>query len=137
MIRFLSLLTLALFSLTGAERSYGSFTVKRLDYVIDGDTFVVTLAASYPALIRDSLHIRIYGINTPELHAPDSVTRSQAVNAKAFAAGYLQRAKRITLQNVMRDKYFRCLAVVKCDTLDLGAALIRAGLAVPYFGGTK
>ncbi len=122
---------------TAGERTYGNATIKHLEYVIDGDTFVVSLTAAYPRIIGDSVHVRIYGVNTPEIHSPDSAAHAQAVKAWNFAESKLRSAKRITLVNMGRDKYFRILATVRCDTLNLGAALIRAGLAVPYFGGTK
>ncbi len=131
------LLYLFLVAAFAFERSYGKLNVPKLEYVIDGDTFVVTLASGFPAIIRDSIHVRIYGINTPEMSSKDSASHANALKARIYLEAQLRQAKRIALTHVMRDKYFRLLAVVKADTMDVGAAMIRAGLAVPYFGGTK
>lgn len=40
-------------------------------------------------------------------------------------------------RSIKRDKYFRLLGDVYVDDKNLGASLVKAGLAVPYEGGTK
>lgn len=49
----------------------------------------------------------------------------------------LTKAKQIKLKNIGRDKYFRILAEVWADDVSLSKAMLDAGLAKPYDGGTK
>jgi micrococcal nuclease len=55
----------------------------------------------------------------------------------AALIGVLTEAKQIELVDMRRDKYFRILAGIRADGQDLAQMLIKAGLAVPYDGGTK
>jgi endonuclease YncB( thermonuclease family) len=119
------------------ERTYGNFTVRHVDWIIDGDTFVVDLSDAYPPLFADSIHVRIDSIDTPEIHSKDSTERAVAQAAKAFIEQRLLAARRVKLVATKRDKYFRVLASVYCDTLNLGKDLLRRGMARPYLGGTK
>ena len=49
----------------------------------------------------------------------------------------LTNAKTIDLLNVERGKYFRLVASVRIDGIDLSNLLLREGFAVEYDGGTK
>jgi micrococcal nuclease len=123
-------------SLYAGKRTYGDAVVSRLINVHDGDTFKVCLS-NMPAIVGDSILVRIYGIDTPELHSDKPYERDLAIKAKAYAENRLKNAKIITLKNMRRDKYFRILAEVYVDRWDLGKELVRVGLAVEYNGGKK
>lgn len=104
----------------------------------DGDTCTVTLSdASLPAVLAEHLPVRIAGIDTPERRSHCAAERRLAATAREFLRGRLARATRIDLVAPQRDKYFRLLAMLRADGQDLGAALLAAGLARPYGGGTK
>ncbi len=49
----------------------------------------------------------------------------------------LGNASHITLRNVMRGKYFRLVAQIEADGVNVSQRLLERGLAVPYDGGTK
>lgn len=118
------------------EENYGSVTVDKIVSVYDGDTFTVDIN-KYPSIIGKKMHIRIYGIDTPEMKDDNPVVKQKAKSAKDFATKKLTKAKVVVLKNLMRDKYFRVLATVTADGEDVGQSLINAGYAKPYFGATK
>ena len=49
----------------------------------------------------------------------------------------LSRAAQIPLREVTRGKYFRLVAQIEADGVDVSQRLLKSGLAVPYDGGTK
>ena len=57
--------------------------------------------------------------------------------AKQFTVSKLRESKTIRLTGIERDKYFRILADVSLDGIDLGRLLLEAKLAVPYTGAKK
>lgn len=103
--------------------------------VIDGDTIAVR-AEIWLDLAVTSL-VRIRGIDTPELRGACSEEAAMAVTARARLAALAGDAVR--LRNVTRDKYGgRVVAdVAATDGTDLAAAMIAAGLARPYEGGSR
>ncbi|HNP80176.1 MAG TPA: thermonuclease family protein [Nitrospira sp.] len=104
----------------------------------DGDTCTVTLSdGSLPAVLGEHLPVRLAGIDTPERHSHCAAERELAHAARNFLRERLARATRIDLIFPQRDKYFRLLATLRADGQDLNAALLTAGLARPYAGGTK
>ena len=73
---------------------------------------------------------------------PDSSTRCEAEKAKARAArdylkALLERATRIDLVDAERGKYFRIVATVQADGVDVAVVLIQEGLARSYEGGSR
>jgi len=104
----------------------------------DGDTCTVTLNDPLlPAIFGERIPVRLDGIDTPERHSPCADERRQAKAARTFLLDRLAHATRVDLVTPRRDKYFRILALVTADGEDLSAALLHAGLAYPYHGGTK
>lgn len=105
--------------------------------VIDGDTFVVQIAGV-------NHHIRMKGINTPELRSGtnhDGPAEPYAQAAKEFLAANI--GNQVTLEfdsdcpppqlSTCLDRYGRLLAYVRLtDSSDLGAALLTNGLARVY-----
>lgn len=91
--------------------------------VIDGDTFVL-----------DGEKVRVENIDAPEIRP----CRCQAecdlgYRAKAFTERFL--VGEIVLERIpRRDRYGRTLARVRVGDVDLGEALIAAGLARPWEG---
>jgi len=104
--------------------------------VYDGDTITVDIPG-VPAVFGDDIGVRIMGIDTPEMRGGTSETRRLAVQARDAVRGWCQAGGAVTLRDVARDKYFRVLARVECQGVDVAAELVRMGLAKPYDGGTK
>ncbi|POP51226.1 nuclease [Zhongshania marina] len=121
-------------ALSAAE--FGSATVAAVRTIYDGDTFRVNIDG-WPAVVGDSMPVRIKGIDTPELRGKCQREKEAARAAKQFSVARLREGKLIELKGIERDKYFRLLAEVWVDGVSLGEQLILGGFAVPYGGGTK
>ena len=117
-------------------KTYGAFYVSELIKVIDGDTIKVNIAHVHP-LIGEAISVRFAGIDTPEISSTDPKIKALALKAKTFTEEALKSADHILLKNLRRDKYFRILAEVHIDGVNLSEKLIEAGLALPYRGGKK
>ena len=98
--------------------------------VVDGDTIEVAIDLGFHVTIHE--RVRIYGVDTPERGQPGWA------EATAFTTA-LVTGKTLTANTVKGvDKYGRFLAVLHTvDGLEVAAAIIAAGLGVPYFGGKK
>ncbi len=96
-----------------------------VDRVIDGDTIVVHLGIG-PGLELHGVHVRIEGINAPEVRAPGGP------EARDYARSLLPEGTEITLTSTHSDKYGRLLAFVMLEAsgLDFGFAMVEAGHAV-------
>ncbi len=110
--------------------------------VYDGDTFKVQLPGMLEVFGHE-LPVRINGIDTPEIRSSCSTDvlraaeRHKAGLAKDFLLGALRGGQKIELHNLARDKYFRLLADVYIDDINVGTAMVERGHAVAYDGGTK
>jgi len=102
----------------------------------DGDTCKVTIAG-LPEVFGDHISIRLKGIDTPEIRGKCSKEKALAKIARDMVRTRLEQAKQIDVIDAERGKYFRLVARLEADGVDLSALLIQKGLAVPYVGGTK
>jgi len=118
------------------DKTYGTATVASVTSIYDGDTFRANLIG-YPEIIGNRIGIRINGIDTPEMRGQCQKEKNAAYRAKEFTVAQLRNAKKVELRNMQRGKYFRIVADVYVDGRNLGAMLIKNGLAVPYDGGHK
>ena len=57
--------------------------------------------------------------------------------AQRFAEKTLRSAKVVELRNLQRGKYFRIVADVYADGVNVGEELVKESLAVVYDGGRK
>lgn len=93
--------------------------------VVDGDTLGLA-----------GRRIRLVGMDAPEL------TQTCDLGGKPYACGEVARDALVSLTRGFavtchaqgRDRYGRLLAMCEAAGLDLGASLVRNGLAVPYGG---
>ena len=108
--------------------------------VYDGDTFYSdTLDVGWGASLNKP-KFRIMGIDTPEKgwRAKTDRERALSLQAKKFLEQLIFSAVEVLVySNDGRGKYGRWLVNVVCDGVDVGTALMEAGLARPYDGGTK
>jgi len=113
-------------STLGAGRpAYGTQIVR----VIDGDTVVVA----------GGEHVRVLNIDAAEMppHSHCALEEHMALAAKARVAELVAQAQEITLASGGdrdRDVYGRQLRLIRIDGEDLGARLMREGLAQPWRG---
>jgi len=100
--------------------------------VIDGDTFEAAARIWLGQAI--DIHVRIAGIDAPELHARCAQERAQAEAARDFLAHRIEGGQ-VRLSAVRYDKFGgRVDAIVQDGQGDIGAAMVRARLARPYHG---
>ncbi|MBF0190261.1 MAG: thermonuclease family protein [Magnetococcales bacterium] len=102
----------------------------------DGDTIRFDIPGVHP-LFGENIPVRVRGMDAPEIRAHCPLEKERAVRAREMVRERLSKAARITLVEMGRDKYFRIVARVVADGVDVGEMLLRAGLAVPYDGGRK
>lgn len=102
--------------------------------VIDGDSVVIEV----PSLPHVG-EIRLRGIDTPELNGHCPAERAKAQEAKAALTAMLPTMLRVRVLDVQPDKYFgRFIAdVILPDGTSAANAMMAAGLARPYSGGTR
>ena len=118
------------------DKSFGNATVLEITSIYDGDTFRANIKG-FPAVIGEHMSIRINGIDTPELRGKCDKEKQLARLAKQFTVGRLRAANSVVLKNIKRGKYFRLIADVYLDGVNLGDQLIKQGHAVKYKGNTK
>ncbi len=109
---------------------YGSAKVLKVVSVYDGDTFRANISG-FPDIIGKNIPIRIHGIDTPESRGKRA-DKAAALKAKAFTVKMLNKAKVIELKEIRRGKYFRIVARVIMDGVDLGNELLKRGFARPF-----
>lgn len=102
----------------------------------DADTITVQIPDVHP-LIGDKISVRVLGVDTPEIKGNLPCEKEAARAAKRLVESLLKQAKRIDLNDVERDKYFRVLADVSVDGRSLSGLLLKNGLAYSYEGKTK
>lgn len=129
-------LAMVTFSLNAKTHTYGNAIVSEITSIYDGDTFRANIEG-FPTIVGEHMSIRINGIDTPELRGKCPQEKAQAKLAKQFTVKHLRAAKRITLKNIKRGKYFRLIADVYVDGVNLANQLIKYHHATAYYGKTK
>jgi endonuclease YncB( thermonuclease family) len=102
----------------------------------DGDTFKVKLDDKLPAIFK-TMSVRVRGINAPEITSKEPCEKAIAIAAKKVLETTLSNAKCINLLDVKPDKYFRLLATVQADGVDVRYLMISKHMAVKYDGGKR
>ena len=102
----------------------------------DGDTCTFTIHGVHP-LLGDKIGVRLAGIDTPEIRGQCPSEKQKAIEARDFLVQHLENADEIILAETERGKYFRLVAVIYADGVNLNEEMVRAGHAVLYDGDTK
>ena len=115
---------------------YGPYTLQA-PIAIDGDTIQADVLI-WPNIVADA-HIRVVGVDTPELHATALCERTLAQKAKTFTDAWILSHQPITIANIKPDKYSGRVdaEVIGKDGTLLTEALIAAGIGRPYNGGAR
>ena len=102
----------------------------------DGDTCYV-IAPSLPESLQ-KMSIRILGIDTPEIRGACTEEKELALEGREVANNLFRNAEKIEFRGYKWDKYGgRILTDVYIDNQNYAELLMMAGLARPYYGGTK
>ncbi len=135
----LSLLTALLFASSGENNcAHDAKTFRCVKYVrnYDADTITFNIPNVHP-LIGEKISVRVRHIDTPEIKGKLPCEKEAARNAKRLIENLLKNARRIDLEKVDKDKYFRILADVIVDGKPLKDLLLKNNLAYNYEGKTK
>lgn len=116
--------------------AYGSALVSEITSIYDADTFRANIDG-WPSVVGARMPIRIKGVDAPEIRSRCEAEKLKAREAKQFTVAMLRNASAVRLDEIERGKYFRLLAVVYVDDVNLGEALIAQGLARPYDGSSR
>ncbi len=96
-----------------------------VDRVIDGDSVVVHVGIM-PGIEMHGIHVRMQGINAPELR------NAGGPAARDYLMSLLLEGSAITLVSSQEDKYGRLLArIVLADGSDVSSLMLSSGNAVP------
>ncbi len=96
-----------------------------VDRIVDGDS-LVTHVGIMPGLELHGIHVRLHGINAPELRHEGGPA------ARDFLRSLLPEGTEITLVSSQEDKYGRLLArVLLDDGSDASSLMLSSGNALP------
>lgn len=130
-----ALITCLLATATPAAEQFGPYKAT-LVRVVDGDTIDFDIKL-WPRLTQRA-RIRVNGINTPEKRTRVICEKTAGIAATEFTQAFLDSAARITITDVQDGKYAgRQLGNVYADGNSLSEALLNAGHARPYNGGSR
>lgn len=121
------------------KHTYNKFKCIEVVSIYDGDSIRVNIDKLHP-LFGEDVPVRISNVDTAERYGRAPCEREMANLARNFIHHRISLAKnrkQIELRNPIRDKYFRINAELWVNGFSIGRALIKEGLAVAYFGGTK
>lgn len=125
---------------TLALADYGSVTVDEVTSIVDGDTIRVTIN-DWPPIIGERISVRFLDVNAPERRSRCDTEeekereRELAAEARIHVVERLRSAETIELRNMQRDPFFRILAEVWVDGVNLGDEMLEAGHAIPFRAG--
>jgi endonuclease YncB( thermonuclease family) len=104
--------------------------------VYDGDTITIASKMPYDNSPLYRFHVRLNGIDSPEIKGKNPDEKNVAKLAKEFVSSLVLQ-KTVTLENIQNDKYGRILADVYFEGKHINNLLINERLAVKYDGGKK
>jgi len=104
--------------------------------VYDGDTITVASKLPYPNSPVYRFHVRLNGIDTPEIKGKTDDEKAAAHHAQKALENLILH-KTVTLKNLKTEKYGRILADVYLKKVSLNKWMLDNNYAVKYEGGTK
>ncbi len=104
--------------------------------VIDGDTIVGNINLGFDIQFFNQ-HIRLYGINTPELKSKDPIIKQRALECKYFLQSILIKEDCVLPISILskgKDPFGRILGIVYYgyDCINLNNLLVDCGFAIPF-----
>ena len=115
---------------------YNNIIVDKVVSVYDADSFFIT-QRNWPEIVGKRIGVRVNGVDSPEIRGKCKQEKEWAKVAKMYTFNALKNARYVELKDVQRGKYFRILATVYIDNINLADSLIAAGLGRAYNGGKR
>ena len=110
--------------------NYGSVLLEKENVlrVADGQTFRVDIN-QWQSIIGQNIEVRVRGVDTPAIDGECDQENALAVEARNFLQKILMGAETIVLRDLDRgEDSFRLIGDVTVDGVDLGPAIVKAGL---------
>lgn len=104
--------------------------------VYDGDTITIASKLPYNDSPLYRFHVRLNGIDTPEIKGKSPHEKELAKLARDSLHGLIF-GKYVILKKTSSEKYGRILADVYCGDINVGEWMINNKYAVKYHGGKK
>lgn len=106
----------------------------RMLKVVDGDTLDLDIDLGLRVHVKE--RVRLYGINTPELHSSNAEERVAAQRASDFLRSLVTNGVlTVKTQKDSQEKYGRYLATVSDSAgLNVNEEMVKSGHAVTYLG---
>jgi micrococcal nuclease len=101
--------------------------------VYDGDTLFVNIEG-VPNVFGTRIGIRLAGIDTPEMRGKCHTEKLHAIEARDYLRSLASEGTMVELKDVSRGKYFRLIADVYIDSVNVSEGLLGRNLAVKYSG---
>jgi len=120
-------------NVTAADPNYPDIIVTEFVKNYDADTITVNIKG-WPKIIGENISVRVNRIDTPEIRGGTEYSKNLALKAKKFVSILMRASDSIVLKNPKRGKYFRIVADVEINGMDLGKLLIWMGYAKAYDG---
>lgn len=133
---FAAMLVISINSSRATEPTYGRFDDVILNGCYDGDTCTFTIPDVHP-LLGERIGVRIRGIDAPEIRGKCEAEKALARVARDRLRALFAEAVRIDLVNVSRGKYFRIIADVEADGINVADILLQEGLGRGYSGEAR
>ena len=127
-----------------SRKSCSNFRVTEINRVVDGDTIDVTIDLGFDLYKKE--RVRVAGVDTPEKRTRDLEEKALGIDATNWMKQQLEEAingeSELTIRTELKGgmgKYGRLLGWLYVGDADisLNEAMIIAGYAWPYDGGTK
>lgn len=116
------------------------FTYKaKVDRIIDGDSIVLDIDLGFNTWLNKQ-HIRLHGIDTPEIRTRDLVEKQQGNLAKARVEELIKVGDSVIIKTILdkHEKFGRILGIIELQNgINLNQLLIEEFLTVPYYGQSK
>lgn len=130
------ILTIVLLFIATSCQSAPMYDIEDVEFVRcrDGDTCIFNIKDVHP-LLGDNIPVRFRNVDAPEFSVESC--ENAALSAYQEVSQRLISAKKISLVQAGRGKYFRILASVEADGVDLSTILLEKGLGLPYKGGKR
>ena len=130
------MLSSCMVSAVQAKEMMSRVEIDRVENIYDGDTLRVTVH-DWPPLFGRSIPVRVRGVDTPEIRGRCPYEKRKAIAARDFVRRHLFTSQSIVLRDVTRGKYFRIVADVYVDGVNLSETLIKSGHGRAYDGGRR
>lgn len=119
-------------------KDFGTYPIQKGNIleVYDGDTIYIT-DKTCPPVFCEKIGVRVYGIDTPEMHSKCPKEHDLAVQAKGVMSDAIANSKKIELRHATHEKFGRLMGQLYIDDQNIGDILVQKKLAVPYFGEKK